>query len=677
MTDEDAKMSPEADAPDLSVPESGLDMFMTSIKTEVDQSRNSREGWRNKMVRLHQLRMGIRPTKTFPWPGCSNLSWPLIDKIMRRVKPNYVGLSTNTRPTVVFQYESEAMMDAARKSEIVFDHLLWNTIPDYLTKIVSGVDQMLEKGFVVFKIHWRYQTRDVKERYRLTDLTPEERDRLENGEVVDVTPDGQPVRRPLNDDNMVGFFAAKAGLDLEDENDLDKAKKIVAAYRNGEETITFKRREVVYDCPDVVPVPAEDIMVPEEATIDVNGLRWIGQKIWMTENDLRGKQRDNGWKHIDEIIESGAASSQRLDSEKSLLVQTKEAREGLSSPIKDGFYEIWEMFCEYDIDGDGFAERVVIIYQPDTGKICLEKEFDYDHGMWPFVMIPLEITDMRWYSSRGIPEMLEDMQKNVNVQHNAKLDRMTIQNAPTFKSRFGSLKNAGNFRWIPGQHLTVMNMDDLQPIQIPVLDSSFQMEENVTRQWAEEYIGVTDFGLTNPLSNTSEPRTATEINDISQIAAATFSLDAQIWQDGMKKIYHQVWSLFNQYGPDEMWVQVLGEDKPVFVSRHEIQGKFKLVPTGNAGNANRQLAHQKAMTRLQMFNGDPLIRQDQLRKDFFDTEDYRLAGRLMKTPEELQREAAAVAAAAQKENEGPISVEEAVAAMRQIKNKKPGMKVAV
>ena len=85
---------------------------------------------------------------------------------------------------------------------------------------------------------------------------------------------------------------------------------------------------------------------------------------------------------------------------------------------------------------------------------------------------------------------------------------------------------------------------------------------------------------------------------------------------------------------------MITNERSLKVSRREIQGKFNIIPNGRLDNANPALRAQKMLAMLQMFMNDPYIRQDEIRKIYLDDYDVRISQRLLKTPEEMQAEAA-------------------------------------
>jgi len=107
----------------------------------------------------------------------------------------------------------------------------------------------------------------------------------------------------------------------------------------------------------------------------------------------------------------------------------------------------------------------------------------------PIHTAEFELNKRRWYAPRGVIEKIDDIEKEVTVQHRAKLNRMMIANAPTFKYRTGSGINAANWHWIPGQSTLAGILRAIFSMDVPNLDMSFEREEMILRTWAEQYLG--------------------------------------------------------------------------------------------------------------------------------------------------------------------------------------------
>ena len=148
-------------------------------------------------------------------------------------------------------------------------------------------------------------------------------------------------------------------------------------------------------------------------------------------------------------------------------------------------------------------------------------------------------------------------------------------------------------------------------------------------------------GLTAPNNNPGGGmqgnKTAKEIGLVEQLQSEVQALDLQVFQDQMADVYYQIDSLYEQFGSDQEEILITGE-KPIKISRAEIQGKFNIVPNGKLDNSNPQLRMNKAFNLMRVFLNDPMINQRELKEHFLIESDVRLAKLLLKTPEQLAQE---------------------------------------
>lgn len=182
-------------------------------------------------------------------------------------------------------------------------------------------------------------------------------------------------------------------------------------------------------------------------------------------------------------------------------------------------------------------------------------------------------------------------------------------------------------------------MDDLSPMQpAPVDTRIFQEEENVLRTWAEERLGVTDFGLVNPLSQLQEARTATEIQGIQQKARQALSLRGELFYAAVEGIAQDFFDLWHTYGPTTEWVKVTGSE-PIRITREDLQGGFFFQVRGTIGEEDEQLQAQKALARIQILAqikqaglAEPRYEIDlgEALRDWMEKEDIRASKRVLR-----------------------------------------------
>jgi hypothetical protein len=234
--------------------------------------------------------------------------------------------------------------------------------------------------------------------------------------------------------------------------------------------------------------------------------------------------------------------------------------------------------------------------------------------MFPFVKIFYELIDDRWFSHRGIPELIEDIIKEIDAQHNQKLDQQTIRNAPMFVYRAGMV-NPSSVTFLPNSGIPVNGMSPLRDnIDIlnnnnPNVEFSYEREQMLLESKLEELLGQVDFSLQSMI-NKRQPRTLGEVQMQSASAQNVFSLDVKMHNLGFSQLFNFIWDLWCQYGDEAYEFAYFGQDgyEPIKITKEEIQGKYSIVVRGNDSNTNPQVKFQKAQA-IQMATTNPLYIQ--------------------------------------------------------------------
>jgi hypothetical protein len=217
-----------------------------------------------------------------------------------------------------------------------------------------------------------------------------------------------------------------------------------------------------------------------------------------------------------------------------------------------------------------------------------------------------ELSDDRWFSHRGIPEMIEDITKEIDMQHNMKLDSQTMRNAPMYLYRAGLVnKNTMQFSW--GQGIAVGGMQPLGDVIAPLNNSnpnvefSYKDEQMLLEGRVEELIGQADFTLQSMI-NKRQPRTLGEVSMQQQNMNSLFSLDADLMRGSFEELFNWIWELWCQYGDDQYEFAYFGKEgfEPIRLTKEEVQGKYKITVRGNDQNTNPQVRLQKAQMILQI-----------------------------------------------------------------------------
>lgn len=594
--------------------------FTAKLATEVEYHKTQRATWETRLDDWFAKRYGIRQRKTFPWRDAANFVLPLIDSDINRLKPAYVNLAYGVSPIVVYEPFGAEDIEPAKKREMLFDWRLKNKM-DFFTPYVIGIDKMLEKGFVVFKIMWNYSTNVYTETINLEEMQPQ---------VLQILFDAS-----VTDDQLAQLMVMQFKPDMTIEENVEAIQKAVKDFRSGKTKINIDFHEKEHDEAQMIACdPKEDIVVPIDTT-DINDAQFIDYKFWVTKNQLMTAMRDEKYEEYPEE-EVEAWYSDKIPSSRYM----NSIRDGVSNQGMADMILLHETCAWYDVNDDGIEERCIITYpDSDPSSILRFIELPYEHGMWPYVQVRRELNDTWFYSPRGIPALDDDFQTGISTKFNQDIDTQTIVNTPQVVYKRNSVFNKSNLRYVPGEPVEVSDPSDYEVRQNANLSQgNFLTSAQYLKSWANERVPNIASSLSQannlPGQGQQGQKTKAEVDTVSLSVSQAQSLDLLIFQEQMKTVYYQIDSLWEQFGSEEEEIVMTGE-QPVRLSRYEIQGKFHIVPNGKLENSNPVLKAQRSFSLLRMFLGDPDVRQYELKKLYFDDVDTRISKKLLMSQEEI------------------------------------------
>lgn len=604
-----------------------LKSFVAQLDRDIEEEKGYRGDWEGRIDSYTRKRYGIRQKKSFPWVGSANFILPQIDSDINRLKPAYINLAYGVSPLVTFEPFGPEDVAPARKRELLFDWRM-RTQVKFFKEYALGVDYMLHAGFKVYRVGWKFETRTYCKYLDLADLDQNIVEALYLPEV--------------DDDALFHVIAEEMKPDLSLQENVDEIERVVAEFREGKTAFEFEFVEISANYPEVKACnPRDEVTFPVD-TCDIQDARFIDYRFYKSKNSVKrdmdsGKYQD----YSDDDINAWTKTSGESDSE-----YIKNIRDGKNSSYRSESNEVvlHEVATWYDVNEDGIEERVLITYPEGSPESILRFiEVPYDHGLFPYVVVRREINDAEILSSRGIPALDDDFQTGISTIFNQDIDAGTIATTPTVVARKNSVKNLRNLRYVPGQVVETENgAADYTVTQNPNMGQAGRFASmQYLKSWANDRIGNTTAAISqtnnSPGNGPQGSKTAREVSAIESNSGMLQSMDLLVFQNQMVDLYYQIDSLYNQFGDEEDTFMITNEQS-VRVSRREIQGKFNIIPNGRLDNANPALRAQKTLAMLQMFIGDPYVRQDEIRKIYLDEYDTRIAQRILKTPQELEQD---------------------------------------
>jgi hypothetical protein len=574
--------------------------LVDTIRKWRDSARGLTSMWEINQMKWNKMRYRIKKVKNFPFVGCANLRMPTIETKLRKLKASLANVIFGVRPVVQVIPTPSGTFDNAMKIEKFLDHLIMDRT-DTKQKVIIGIDQALEKGWICMKPYWAYEETTRIEEASLDDLSISDVEKIHsiNTSTEDLTK------------MLVDYFCADMSDNVKNVN-MTELRNAAEKIHAGEPDVKVNLQEVTKNYPDSDVCMDERIYVGTDSGYDPQGCQWIIHEFFMPLDTVKKNAELKGW-DTKGVTEIWAMKQINLNQRNIQIV--KDFREGIMRlQTPDELVMIWEAYCWYDINNDGAKEKCVVTMAPDFFKILRKSTLPFYNQKWPFVKLFYELCDDRWFSHRGIPEMIEDIVKEIDIQHMQKIDSQTIRNSPMFLYRAGMVQNK-TVQFIFGQGLPVNGMTPLQDVMQPMNNTnaqaefSYKDEQMILESKIEELLGQVDFTLQSMI-NKRQPRTLGEVNQQVNNAQQTFSLDATLFRDQIEELFNWYWDLWCQYGNDEEEFAYFGKEgwEKIRLNREEVKGKYKITVRGNDQNTNPQVRIQKAETILQQME-NPLLAQ--------------------------------------------------------------------
>jgi hypothetical protein len=564
---------------------SGPNELYSDINEKVENAKGDTSTWATNKAKFNRIRMRIKKAKTYPFIGASNLRMPTAEIKIKKLKSAVVNVIFGIRPVVQCIPGPSGNYDTAMKIEKFMDHLIMDKM-DMKTKGIITVDQTLEGGMYLAKPYWRIEVNTRTEKWELDDLDLQEAMFLFDGNT--------------GLDDVVKYLVDKFSVDMNDhviEENMIALEEAAVKILSAKEEVEFIVSDMIKNQPDVALISPEKIYIPSVTKVDTQTAPWVCHEYEMDYDEVVRCAEYKGWdvEGVSGLKEYFGVDNRDL---RNSQLDLQEGIDRLNSPNNQVL--IWEWYGWADLDGDGKKEKVCITIAPEFKKIMRKIGLPFDNGKWPFVKFFYELTTDRWFAHRGIVEIAEDLIKEVDIQHNMKIDYQSANISPMKLYRAGMV-NPNLITGAPNQAIPVRGSQPLADTLAvvnqhnPNVEFSYEREEQILLSRVEELIGQIDYTLQSQI-NRRQPRTLGEVEMQQQSANTVFTLDADQFRMSFGELFGMIWDLWCQYGNDQEEFQYFGENgwEKIRLSKEEIQGGYKFLVRGNDQNTNPNVKIQKA-----------------------------------------------------------------------------------
>lgn len=354
-----------------------------------------------------------------------------------------------------------------------------------------------------------------------------------------------------------------------------------------------------FDRPNPVVIHPKDFLLPIHST-DVQSAAWCGYKYKLGLPQLR-LWGESEFFYPDaaarlETEFAGASPKGSPDIKIPVAYNTtdrvQEEREravGITRAKASDELDMLHIFARRDIDGDGREEEVNFHIHPATGVVARLTYSHYRHRRRPFVEMHFFPRDGVWYSI-GIPEMLENVQRNIDVTFRQIQDNNTVKNTQTFRAtENGSVKPGEGFH--PAKIWFVRRGDEFEPLRLG--DATF----NTSMSDLQLLMGEGDkrTGLPDAAAGVGEERqTATAVLALLQEASRRIDLIIGGFRDALGELWMQVLELYAQFKP----IMEFPDNEGTLVQWHFLPGepfrrRVMVKPTMSTAALNKAILRQE------------------------------------------------------------------------------------
>ncbi len=373
-----------------------------------------------------------------------------------------------------------------------------------------------------------------------------------------------------------------------------------------------------YGCPTLVTCNIGDIF-PDPNSIEIQD-SWIIHRLFRTRAYLVWMAQNYPEVYNQEVMKLTDEDGKE-ERESKQEVQGSIGRQNIPNVTRpDGLatIELNEWHGLYDLDGDGTPERCV--FTVANGKYLIRKQSQpYWHGKNPFIK-SVYIPAQNEFYGIGIPELLEDLQNNLNEIYNQRNDNIQLAlNRPIFFKKNAGIdprkliiKPGGLY----GTDEDIPNSISPMPMDIYTRDS-FAHTADIER-WSQEVTAVTK--LTMGMQGKDNNDTATGMSILQRASGDRFmSIAKGIENSAFKEMLRMFYQLDYQFIDQEQVFGILGEQgmEWVKVPPEVVRRDFDLVPTGIFSMENKAQKAVKLMQFKQMTRDDPSVKQNTINRKIY------------------------------------------------------------
>jgi hypothetical protein len=200
--------------------------------------------------------------------------------------------------------------------------------------------------------------------------------------------------------------------------------------------------------------------------------------------------------------------------------------------------ELWELQLVADLDDDGADEWYIITFSV-VHRVILRIRHD-DLGMPRYHLLRPYPNPVSVYGRSHVGKLSSLGEEHAGTR-NAIADRSNLVNNAPLKVLTSSAWDPDEEPWGPGQRMTVNDMNDVQPVQLPDVPNSMMARETGLISAAERLSGLNDVSLG---AAPGESRTLGEVQMVTEQSFVRIEESIRNMQETLEELFkcrHELW----------------------------------------------------------------------------------------------------------------------------------------
>lgn len=362
------------------------------------------------------------------------------------------------------------------------------------------------------------------------------------------------------------------------------------------------RQEVRYAGPRVIGISLGDFLFPPTYQF-LQDCHMVAERIRTTYWKLKIMEASKKLQNVDKV----------KDQTTHVRTPLEDAREQSAQHVgvmRNDDIIVYEIWFDYDIDGNDLPEHLVCTWHPETQTILQLRYNWYFNQKKPYIVIPYTVTNDSLYGI-GLCEMVLPFQRAIT-----KWEQMAEDNAYIANIRMFIVKKESEIEEVPRLYAgRCFFVDDPRSDFIPFASGDIYPSTLTERQnlfgLVEKRTGVSDYltGRESPVIGSRATATST----LALIQEGTKRVEEVLenFREGFGEIFLNCISIWMQYGLEGLNEMVLGDDKVAndvrsffdIITQTNVYGTIGLDLTATDASGSKQALQSMQLQIIQVMMG--------------------------------------------------------------------------